>query len=169
MCGCGSNTCLGCGSLVVPEGPAGPTGPQGPAGADGADGANGAAGPTWMSWSWSRGSDLPHILAGGNAAFKVAAEVIYPGTSVVSIPTYVKMQSYGLGGGPNYDLQLYDVTNAKILASLNGRSQTSATIDTLTLGSAADWPLNTARVQIRVRDNNAASDQVIFYSMTWHN
>lgn len=146
-------------------GPTGATGPQGPAGTNGT---NGAAGPTWMSWSWSRGADVPHILAGGNAAFRAAASVIYPGTAVVAVPGFVKVLTDGLGAPPNFDIQLYDTTNSQILAQILNQSNTTPVISSLSI-TPANWPVGVAHLELRIRDNNAALDQILLYGMTWHN
>lgn len=165
---CGNNSCGGCGALTIPEGPVGPQGPAGPAGANGTNGTNGAAGPTWMSWSSSVGSDTQWIPAGGNASFKIAAYYQYPGFNTISIPTFVKVISRGLVATANYDIQLYDVTNAQILASISARTQIVITTDALTV-TPNNWPANAATLVIRIRDNQAADNQVGYAAMTWHN
>ncbi len=167
MCNCGSSGCGGCGSLTVPEGPVGPTGPTGAAGEPGADGADGAPGPTWMSWSWSVGSDTQWIPAGGNAALKIAAYIQYPGYNTVSVPTYVKVVSRGLDATADYDIELYDVTNSQILASISNRAQITITTDALTVAPNL-WPAGAAVLAIRVRDNQATDNKVGFAAMTWH-
>lgn len=168
MCiNCGSSGCGGCGALTIPEGPTGPQGPAGANGANGTNGADGTPGPSWMSWSWSIGSDTPWVPAGGNATFKVAAEIIYPGYNTVTPPTFVKVLSRGLDPTANYDIQLYDVTNAQIVASISNRAQITPTIDALAI-TIANWPAAQARLQIRIRDNQAFDNRVGLLAMTWH-
>lgn len=169
MCYCGNSGCGGCGALTVPEGPTGPVGPVGAAGAAGADGTDGADGPTWMSWTLSRGTDTPFLLGGGAGVFRVAAEQIYPGSVTVTPPTYVKIGCEGLVATANFDLQLYDATNSVILAQALANSNINYSTVSLTVTAAASWPVGEARLQIRCRDNQAASNEVGLYSMTWHN
>lgn len=168
MCACGNNGCSGCGSFSVPEGPTGPQGPAGPAGTNGTNGTDGAPGPTWMSWSWSVGSDTPWAPAGGNAVYKNAAYVQYPGYNKVAVPGYVKVISRGIDASPDYDIRLYDVTNSKILAVITARTQTAVTTDALTI-SANDWPASDAILAVQVKDNNAVDNRVGLAAMTWHN
>lgn len=166
---CNSSGCTGCGALTVPIGPTGATGATGSAGAAGADGADGAPGPTWMSWSWSVGSDTPWIPGGAATGLpKIAAYIQYPGFNTVSIPTFVKTISRGLEATNDYNIELYDVTNSQILAFKNNMNNVAITQDALTVNTN-NWPAGAAILVVRIEDNQAANNRVGLCAMTWHN
>ncbi len=166
---CNSSGCSSCGALTVPIGLTGPTGATGAAGAKGTNGATGAAGPTWMSWSFSVGSDTPWILGGSAAGTpKIAAYIHYPGYNTIAIPTYVKVVTDGLEAVNDYNVELYDVTNSQILAFKNNITNVPITLDALTVNTN-NWPAGSAILVIRIQDNQLANNRVSLESMTWHN
>lgn len=144
----------------------GPAGQRGPRGLQGLPGEQGAPGPVWMSWSWAV-IDVPYKVGGAGSAYADYAEVIYPGTTFIAAPTVVSISSFCLDPGPDYDVELYDVTTGLVVAfKYNIANITSTVIDTLTVTSA-NWPATRSRLRLRIRNNAGGNNRVAFSSMTW--
>jgi len=167
-CGqCGNSGCGGCGALVVPEGPVGLTGATGANGTNGTNGVDGA--PGFLSFSFSNGIDSPFI-AGGNTAGKFIAYLPWPGTA--NYPAILAMQrmfisAYYVGGGGNYDIEIFDETNGSALvASAYGKTNSAITdVYALTI-NAGNFSTGRAIWGIFITDNTLSTDKVRLTTLT---
>lgn len=141
-------------------------GQKGDKGNPGIPGTNGA--PGFQSFSFSIGQDQPYVV-GGNAAGKIIAKILWPGTTNYpkAIVKRVRANVWGAGGGasPDFNIELIDSNGNVLLAHANNVTNAAASdIENLTLDTV--FPSLPTVIGVKITDNNLSNDKVNLSGVT---